>query len=129
MHNRDISVMYKFGENFEREIHGAGDIESTRSFGSLPRAPSEHRTSEHRFSGITNHHRPQRPVVSKYHSPKHIRGSRLAFLLLRTRDGPVGKSGMGPLRIRAEKEKVGACTIKRVAAGTHLPKPWLFEPA
>ena len=27
------------------------------------------------------------------------------------------------------KEKLGAYVMKRVAAGAHLPTPWLFEPA
>ena len=27
------------------------------------------------------------------------------------------------------KEKLGAHAMKRVAAGAHLPTPWIFEPA
>ena len=30
---------------------------------------------------------------------------------------------------KKEKGKLGAYNIKRVAAGAHLPTPWLFEPA
>ena len=29
---------------------------------------------------------------------------------------------------REEKRKLGANAMKRVAAGAHLPTPWLFEP-
>ena len=28
-----------------------------------------------------------------------------------------------------KKRKLGANALKRVAAGAHLPTPWLFEPA
>ena len=31
--------------------------------------------------------------------------------------------------VLAEKEKLGAYAMKRVAAGVHLPTPWLFEPS
>ena len=31
--------------------------------------------------------------------------------------------------VNMEKRKVGALAMKRVAAGAHLPTPWLFEPA
>ena len=30
---------------------------------------------------------------------------------------------------RIKKGKLGANAMKRVAAGAHLPTPWLFEPA
>ena len=30
---------------------------------------------------------------------------------------------------RTKKRKVGVYAMKRVAAGAHLPTPWLFEPA
>ena len=30
---------------------------------------------------------------------------------------------------KEKKKKLGAYAIKRVAAGAHLPTPWLFEPA
>ena len=32
-------------------------------------------------------------------------------------------------RIAGKKEKLGTNAMKRVAAGAHLPTPWLFEPA
>ena len=31
--------------------------------------------------------------------------------------------------IREGKGKLGAYAMKRVTAGAHLPRPWLFEPA
>ena len=36
--------------------------------------------------------------------------------------------GMTPIR-KVEKGKLGAYAMKRVAAGAHLPTPWVLEPA
>ena len=37
--------------------------------------------------------------------------------------------GMYESSPRKKEGKLGAYAIKRVAAGAHLPTPWLFEPA
>ena len=34
-----------------------------------------------------------------------------------------------PVRKMEKKRKLGTYAMKRVAAGAHLPTPWLFEPA
>ena len=43
------------------------------------------------------------------------------------RDHGTSSKTMGP-DLRPQKKMLGAYSMKRVAAGAHLPTPWLFEP-